>query len=113
MYKVAVASSDGKVVNQHFGRATQFLIFDVQEDGSFQFVTLRKNEPICKDGEHLQDALAYTLEQLSDCQAVVVSQVGPGVSSVLVSRGIYPFVYPDFIEDSLKWLADFLNKETE
>jgi predicted Fe-Mo cluster-binding NifX family protein len=27
--KVAVVSSDGKVINQHFGKASRFLIFEL------------------------------------------------------------------------------------
>ncbi|HWI55256.1 MAG TPA: NifB/NifX family molybdenum-iron cluster-binding protein, partial [Desulfobacteria bacterium] len=76
-YKIAVASSDGKVVNQHFGRATQFLIFDIK-DGSYQFNELRKTSPFCKDREHDDDSLQKTVELVSDCKAVLVSQIGPG-----------------------------------
>ena len=30
-FKVAVASSDGKFVNQHFGMTQQFLIFEIKK----------------------------------------------------------------------------------
>ena len=30
--RVAVASSDGKTVNEHFGQASRFLIFDIKYD---------------------------------------------------------------------------------
>jgi len=36
-YEIAVASSDGKVVNQHFGKATNFLIFEVEGD-NFKYI---------------------------------------------------------------------------
>ncbi|HEY0196185.1 MAG TPA: NifB/NifX family molybdenum-iron cluster-binding protein [Methanobacterium sp.] len=40
-YKVAVASSDGKFVNQHFGMAQQFLIFEIDDD-EYKFMELRR-----------------------------------------------------------------------
>ncbi|MBP2045245.1 NifB/NifX family molybdenum-iron cluster-binding protein [Methanobacterium aggregans] len=49
--RVAVASSDGKYVNQHFGHAGQFLIFDVDRSGNYEFLELRENVPSCKGGE--------------------------------------------------------------
>jgi len=45
--KVAVASNDGKVINQHFGHAQEFLIFDLNDDGTFEFVETRENVPTC------------------------------------------------------------------
>ena len=44
-YKVAVTSSDGKFINQHFGRAQQFLIFEIDDEGDYKFLELRKNDP--------------------------------------------------------------------
>jgi hypothetical protein len=38
LYIIAVASSDGIVVNQHFGHADKFLIFEVTSDGRFRFI---------------------------------------------------------------------------
>ena len=67
--RVAVASSDGKYVNQHFGRATQFLIFEMGHDQDredndnpmdpgdhceYRFIELRRNEPSCP-GEDLEE----------------------------------------------------------
>lgn len=100
-YKVAVASSDGKVVNQHFGRATQFLIFDI-EDGYYRLNELRKTSPFCKDNEHNDDLLNKAVELVSDCKAVLVSQVGPGAASILTEHGVRPIILPEFIDDALK-----------
>ena len=37
-FRVAVANNDGKYVNQHFGKAEQFLIVEVKDDGEFEFI---------------------------------------------------------------------------
>jgi predicted Fe-Mo cluster-binding NifX family protein len=109
-FKVAVASSDGKFVNQHFGRANQFLIFEVRDDGSYEFLTLRKNIPPCNSGESHDDLLTKTVDLISDCRAVLVSRVGSGAAEALGLRGIQPYVIPNFIEDSLKQLVLFRAK---
>ncbi|MDD3248411.1 MAG: NifB/NifX family molybdenum-iron cluster-binding protein [Methanosarcina sp.] len=44
--KVAVVSSDGKVINQHFGKAPLFYIFDVG-GGKIQFLEVRECTPLC------------------------------------------------------------------
>ena len=40
-YKIAVASSDGVNVNVHFGAAKSFLIYDVDDNGTFRFAEKR------------------------------------------------------------------------
>ena len=100
-YRVAVASSDGKYVNEHFGRAKQFLIFNVVEN-QCEFYELRKNDPPCSGTGHNEDQMSRTVELLADCKAVLVSQIGPGAVQALSLKGIKPHVLPDFIEDALK-----------
>lgn len=36
--KIAVGSSDGKVIDQHFGRGNKFYVFELLEDGTNQYV---------------------------------------------------------------------------
>ncbi|NJD75470.1 MAG: hypothetical protein FIB08_00040 [Candidatus Methanoperedens sp.] len=42
--RVAVVSSDGKVINQHFGKASRFLIFEIG-DGKTELVVEKKRYP--------------------------------------------------------------------
>lgn len=110
-YKVAVASSDGKFVNQHFGRTRQFLVFEIKDDGQFEFIALRDNTPPCDDGTHNDDLLARTVDLVSDCRSVLVSRIGPGAIDALVSRGVRPYAIPDFIEDAIKRLILLRSKD--
>ena len=50
-FRVAFASSDGYVVDTHFGRATSFYIYQYFE-GEYVFVEERKVTPVCLGGEH-------------------------------------------------------------
>ena len=100
-YRVAIASSDGKYVNEHFGRAKQFIIFNVADD-QCEFYELRKNDPPCSGDGHNENQMTKTVELLADCTAVLVSQIGQGAVQALSLKGITPYVMPDFIEDALK-----------
>jgi len=98
---VAVASSDGKYVHLHFGRATEFQIFDV-EGPRRTFVERRPSPGLCRGGEHTLGDLLRTITLLRDCQAVLAAQIGPQVRQALARRGIQPFAIPDSIPSALK-----------
>lgn len=100
-YRVAVASTDGKYVNDHFGRARQFLIFELSPDG-YQFIELRSNIPSCNPELLDENRHSQTLELLADCQAVIVARIGPGAEQILAARGIKVLTIPDFIDEALK-----------
>ncbi len=103
-FKVAVASSDGKYVNQHFGVTQQFLIFEIDDEGNYKFLELRKNVPACEVGGHTDEAMIISVELISDCEAVLASQIGPGAVNALAARGIEAYVAPTFIDQALKHL---------
>jgi nitrogen fixation protein NifX len=104
-YKVAVASSDGKFVNQHFGMAQQFLIFEIDDEGEYKFIELRENVPACDVEGHTEDAMRRSIELISDCKVVIASQIGPGAVDILLKNNIEPFIAPNFIDEALKQLA--------
>lgn len=104
-YKVAVASSDGKFVNQHFGMAQQFLIFEIDDDGEYKFLELRENAPACDVEGHTEDAMTRSVKLISDCKVVLASQIGPAAVDILIKNGIEPYMAPTFIDGALKELA--------
>lgn len=104
--RVAVASSDGKYVNQHFGRATQFLVFDIQEGQENIFVELRPNQPSCNWDAPSEPGHMHTIKLLADCQVVVVSMIGSTATQKLESCGLMVFQIPDFIENALKQIVN-------
>lgn len=109
--KMAVASSDGKYINEHFGRTQQFLVFVINDDDEYEFIELRKSTPPCFAQGHNEDLMLTTIEMLSDCQAIVVSQIGPGAIERLAVHGINAYVIPDFIEDALKRLISIIKTQ--
>lgn len=97
--KVAVASSDGIMVNQHLGKATRFLIYD----DSGKLVETRTARPP-RPGEDLlqENHLVRQLELVADCAAVIAMRIGPGAQEELLDRGIVPVEAPGPIEAALR-----------
>ena len=106
-YRVAFASTDGKVVNQHFGRATAFHIADIDEDNkTYKYVESREHEPACVDFGHSEEALCSIANLIGDCRAVFVARIGPGAQQVLKEHGIQGLEMPYFIEDIIDALLN-------
>lgn len=107
--RIAVASTDGKYVNEHFGRAKQFLIFDVGAE-DWRFVELRQNTPSCGFERAEETAPGHghqgTVALLHDCRAVLVARIGPGAEQVLLSHGIRAYTIPDFIDEAIKKFSE-------
>jgi predicted Fe-Mo cluster-binding NifX family protein len=106
-YKIAVASTDGKVVNQHFGRAEKFYILEVNDDNEFYYMEERENIAACNGGTHSDEGLNLTVQLLIDCKYVLVSQIGPVAEHALSKKGVTAFAISHFIEEAVNKLIYF------
>ncbi|RII31099.1 MAG: dinitrogenase iron-molybdenum cofactor biosynthesis protein [Geobacter sp.] len=107
---IAVASKDGREINQHFGHAERFLIYDVVE-GNVKLVDEKKVERYCSfDPQHpLRGHLLKDIAQaLHGCRAVVTAQMGDHPQGELEKLGIEPFVANGPIKSTLVELAKVL-----
>ena len=84
--RVAVASSQGREVDLHFGHADQFLVFDILPH-QVEFIDARKVPAEEDDMEGVED-LDRVVELVSDCQYVVSRRAGPHAVERLSGRGI-------------------------
>jgi len=103
-YKVAVASNDGKVVNEHFGRAEKFLIYEVFEDGTYKFIETRDSSASCIGEGKNKNTRSKVIELISDVKVVLVTNVGPGAIDDLISNDIKPYTSSFNIDIALKEL---------
>ncbi|HEY5548289.1 MAG TPA: nitrogen fixation protein NifX [Coriobacteriia bacterium] len=96
--KVAFASSRGTTVDEHFGRAGAFAIYDVTPTGG-EFLELRRVSEDDLDTEvvvtrgmgDLHDAaIAAKIDKLADCKIVYFTEIGGPSAAKLVRRGIMP-----------------------
>lgn len=107
---IAVASKDGKEINQHFGHAERFLIYDV-ENNDVKLVDERTVERYCSYvPEHpLRGHLLRSIaEALAGCRAVVTAQIGEHPKGELEKLGVEPFVTSGPIKLTLVELAKIL-----
>ena len=87
--KIAVASSDGIVVNRHFGHAGKFYIYEIADDDA-KLVETRKVEPVCQGGNHDDRRLSENIDKIGDCKYLLVSKIGYGAAAVAEQRGVIP-----------------------
>ena len=108
MAKIAVASTDGKVVNQHFGRADTFYILETDENNGFTCIEIRKSPPVCEGGEHDDNNMKKRVQSLADCEYVLVSRIGIRAENELNNAGIDVYEIPGYIEESVDKLMKYL-----
>ena len=101
--KIAVASSDGNSVNEHFGRASTFHIYRLS-DSEIELLEVRENTPTCSGHEHSDSALEQAARSISDCRGVVAAQIGPGAIDALIRYRIMAFAMSGPIAEALKVL---------
>ncbi len=83
--KIAVASSDGKTVDLHFGQAYHFLIFQMGKNG-LEFLEIReKSKKPVYDHEY---RWKRGLEILKDCRVIFCRRIGDEPRQVLQELGI-------------------------
>jgi nitrogen fixation protein NifB len=87
--RVAVATRGEGLVNEHFGHATEFQIYDVSREGA-RLVGIRQAPRYCTGGDGEERSLDAILEILSDCAAVLVAQIGTCPRERLAAAGIEP-----------------------
>lgn len=106
---VAVATEGHGRVNQHFGHATEFQIFEVSAAEAL-FVGHRRVDLYCQGGYGEDEQLPSIVRAINDCHAVLVAKIGACPRDELKAAGIEPVdAYAhDFIEKAaLSWFADY------
>lgn len=89
---MAVASAGQGLVNQHFGHAKEFLVYEAGPAG-VRFVGHRKTDQYCVGSSTCGDAetaLERTIRALSGCEVVLCSKIGIEPWGALEAAGIQP-----------------------
>ena len=115
-YKIAVATSDGINIDQGFGVCDLFTIYEVAEDRSFAVIEKRDvtvgDDELPKDsgGMKCGGRALVKSEKLSDCKAIICSEIGFRVRKDLNSRGISIFDMEDAIDPVIEKIITFYEK---
>ena len=126
-YKIAVASSDGKTVNQHLGNASVLKIYTA-EGLDFQFSEDRKVELEKSEGKaECQSGCSsgcssgngsgcsgggnpQSVEIVADCRAVVAAKIGKNARRQLELRAISAFDIEIPVEETLSKITSYYHK---
>lgn len=126
-YKIAVASSDRKNINETFGSAKSFVIYEVA-NGVYQRTeerisdaeeTVSKNNCNsggcgnvggCSSGCGGQGNASSKVELISDCRAVVCKKIGFHIQKQLERKAISAFDVSCTIEEALSKIISYYSR---
>jgi nitrogen fixation protein NifX len=120
--KIAFATSDRKAVNQHFGAAEAFAIYEVGESET-RLIEVAEFIETAMDGH--EGKLAAKVELLGDCAAVYCNAVGASAIQQLLAASIQPMrvdegtlidellcgLQRNLLNEPPVWLAKHLKKQ--
>jgi len=92
--KVAFARTDKVHVNEHFGQATEFYIWDIgPEEAAFSGIVQVQAEADMPG--HSDDKIEARGAALADCALVYVGEIGGPAAARLVAKKIHPIKSKD------------------
>jgi nitrogen fixation protein NifB len=103
--KVAVTSKYNKLVDLHFGQATEFLIYELRGT-EFKQIATRQVEKYCAgqtDCDTEQARRAAIIAVIADCAAVLTMRIGYQAQNQLKKRGICSVEYCYTVEQGLQF----------
>lgn len=113
---VAVATKGSGRINEHFGHATEFQIYEASTSGA-KFVGHRRVDLYCQGGYGEEEALENSvIRAINDCTAVFVAKIGGCPKGELEAAGIdavdkYAFEYID--QSVIAYFREYLDKVRE
>jgi nitrogen fixation protein NifX len=95
--KIAFATTDGIAIDEHFGRAGMFAVYELTKDG-YSFQEIRKFsegrdseiEETKGMGELHEERVQQKVDRLSDCKIIYLVEIGGPSAARLVKKGIMP-----------------------
>lgn len=101
-YRIGFASIDGIDLDQHFGSARYWQIYDL--DDKAQFIETRKTVAKCQG--HCEGGFDHLVEALKDCHAIFVLKIGEPAAAVMIANGIRVYEAAGRVEDILTYLLN-------
>ena len=122
LVKIAFATSDRRAVNQHFGAAESFAVYEVGESET-RLIEVVEFIETAMDGH--EGKLAAKVDLLGDSAAVYCNAVGASAIQQLLAKGIQPMrvdegslidellcgLQRNLVNDPPVWLAKHIKKQ--
>jgi MoaA/NifB/PqqE/SkfB family radical SAM enzyme len=108
--RFAVASKSGMLIDEHFGHAKAFYIYDYK-NGKPVYIENRNVDKYCDGSDACgeeQDKIEKILKTIQDCQGVLALRIGDAPQKKLMEKGIRVFKTYDRIEKAVHVAAQKL-----
>jgi nitrogen fixation protein NifX len=119
MLKVAFATTDGVQVDEHFGRAGLFAVYEIGEQGH-RLIEMRKfaegRDSAIEQTKGMKEAhddlVQKKVDALGDCKIIYIAEIGGPSAARLVKKGMMPVKVKEkvTIEESLRRLSETIKK---
>ncbi|MCL4457334.1 MAG: nitrogen fixation protein NifX [Nitrospirae bacterium] len=113
--KIAFATTDGVMVDEHFGRAGMFAVYELTNDG-YKFLEMRKfaegRDSAVEDtkgmGHAHDEKVQGKVDKLADCKIIYLTEIGGPSAARLARKGIMPVKVKEIvsIEESMKKIME-------
>lgn len=106
-YRIGFASIDGTVIDQHFGSAGYWQIYDMDTDDAdtgAHFVETRKTAARCRG--NCEGGFEHLLSVLNDCDAIFVLKIGESAAAFMLAKGKRVFEATGEVEEILARLIN-------
>ena len=104
-HRVAVASSDGEFVDEHFGNALYYQVYDEGPGGEWSLIETRKVSAGCGAESGCGGVGCSLAERLFDCEAIFVLRIGPSAAAGAIAAGLRVFEAGGPVDDMLDYVA--------
>ena len=106
--RFAVATRSGILVDQHFGKVDEFLIYEYH-DGRVAYIERRPIGQYCTGGmdacDSREDKMTRILKALHDCEGVIALRIGVAPQRRLEEKGIHTYTTYDGIHEAIAKIA--------
>ncbi|MDR1612059.1 MAG: hypothetical protein LBT97_04665 [Planctomycetota bacterium] len=102
--RVAVASRSGARVDECFGRAENYYIYEAGPDG-YRLKETRPGIVPCRSRRHDAAVMDEAVSRLSDCDLVLAGRIGPAAIRQLAEKGVRGLAVDIGIEEALARLG--------
>ena len=112
-FRAAVTTSDGQLIDLHFGQTQRFLVIDVAEDGAYEALEWRPAPEKRVDAQGCHGWFDEVVKVLPDVDYVLTAKIGPRPHRALSAAGITPLESPENLQEALAGLVRYRNRRVQ
>lgn len=111
---VAVATKGSALINEHFGHAKEFQVYELSSGGA-KFIGHRRVDLYCQGGYAEEGKLETIIRAINDCHAVFIAKIGGCPRAELIKAGVEPvdqYAYEPIDKSTIAWFKTYLDRVT-